>query len=371
MKKKIIITGPLLSRSGYGDMARFAIKALMQKQNFYDIFVNVTNWGSTGSIPLTDGMTDIIYNLVLKTEQQKKLENNNPFYDISLQISIPNEWKKIAKYNIGYTAGIETNFISPAWLLPSLEMDKIIVISEHAKSAFLDTTFADPQGSVFKVTTPIEVCHFPVKNIEKKELNLELKHDFNFLAMCQWGPRKNLEQTIVNFIEEFKDDNVGLVLKINTANDSIIDKDICNQRLSNLLANFPNKKCSIYLLHGLLSEEEINSLYTHPKIKVLVSTTHGEGFGFPMFEAAYNELPVVATDWSGHLDFLTIKDQQGKDKKLFAKVDYELKPIMQEHAWKGILEPGTSWAYPSSVSFKNKMREVYKDYSRFKSWAKN
>jgi hypothetical protein len=89
-----------------------------------------------------------------------------------------------------------------------------------------------------------------------------------------------------------------------------------------------------------------------------------------LFEAAYNELPVIATDWSGHLDFLVAKDEEGVEKKLFAKVDYELKPIAQEHVWQGVLEAGTQWAYPSNSSLRARMREVYKDYPRFKSWSK-
>ena len=67
---------------------------------------------------------------------------------------------------------------------------------------------------------------------------------------------------------------------------------------------------------------------------------------------------------------MTVKDEEGVEKKLFGKVDYELKTIAQEHVWQGVLESGTSWAYPLQGSLKNKMREVYKDYPRFKSWAK-
>jgi glycosyltransferase involved in cell wall biosynthesis len=281
----------------------------------------------------------------------------------------------MANYNIGYTAGIETNFVSPAWLMPSLQMDKIIVISEHAKSGFVNAEFLDPnanagRGVKYKITTPIEVCHFPVKDHVIEKLNLDLKDDFNFLTVCQWGPRKNLEQTIINFIEEFKNEEVGLVLKINIANDSLLDKDTTEGNLKKILEHFKDRKCSVYLLHGHMSENEMYSLYNHPKIKAIISSTHGEGFGFPLFEAACNELPVVATDWSGHLDFLTMKDEDGAEKKMFAKVDFELKPIAQEHVWQGVLEAGTSWAYPLQGSFKVKMREVYKDYSRFKSWSK-
>ncbi len=371
MKKKIVISGPILSRSGYGEMCRFALRSLRNHEDKFDIFLLGTNWGNTGWIVDQQEEVQYVSQLSAKTQAYLQQTGNNPNFDISLQITIPNEWKKMAVTNIGYTAGIETNFISPSWLEPSQQMDKIIVISEHAKSSFINTVFGDKNNNQFKVTTPIEVCHFPVKDRKIIDLKLNLKHDFNFLAICQWGPRKNLEQTITNFVEEFKNEEVGLVLKINITNDSIMDRDTVEKNISMLMSTLPSdRKCTVTLLHGYMSEDEINSLYNHPQIKAFVSSTHGEGFGFPMFEAAYSEIPVIATDWSGHLDFLTMKDENGKDKKMFGKIDYELKPIAKEHSWKGVLEEGTSWAYPLSSSLKSRMREVYKDYPRFKSWAK-
>jgi len=368
--KKIVISGPILSRSGYGEMARFALRSLRTKQDEYDIYLIPTSWGNTGNLFELSEEKKEIESLIHKTQHYLQLTKNQPNFDVSIQVTIPNEWKKLAQFNIGYTAGIETNLISPAWLQPSQQMDKIIVISEHAKSGFLNSIFGDDNGNQYKVTTPVEVCHFPVRDYEDVNLNLDLKHDFNYLTVCQWSPRKNVEQTIINFIEEFKNEEVGLILKVNTANDSMLDKDFTENRLKQLLNKYKNKKCSVYLLHGHLSEAEMQSLYKHPKIKAIVSSTHGEGFGFPLFEAAYHELPIIATDWSGHLDFLCMKDEDGAEKKMFAKVDFELKPIAQEHVWQGVLEAGSSWAYPINSQLKNKMREVYKDYSRFKSWAK-
>jgi hypothetical protein len=362
--KKILISGPLLSRSGYGEMARFALRSLKDKQDI-DLYLLPTAWGNTGNLFEVNEERTLIDNLAAKTQTYAQSSGNNPQFDVAIQISIPNEWKKMAPINIGYTAGIETNFISPAWLEPSQQMDKIIVISEHAKNSFVNTVFGNNEGKQFKVTVPVEVVHLPYKNVEKKSLELSLKHDFNFLAICQWGPRKNLDQTIIGFLEEFRSEEVGLLLKINTANDSIMDRTFTKKRLEGLLSNFPNRKCSVTLLHGHMSEGEIESLYVHPKIKAIVSTTHGEGYGLPLMEAAANELPVVATDWSGHVDFLYMDG-----KRMFGKIDYELKPIAKEHVWKGVLEEGTSWAYPLMNSYKEKLREVYKDYGRFKSQAK-
>ena len=126
-------------------------------------------------------------------------------------------------------------------------------------------------------------------------------------------------------------------------------------------------------MHGDLTDEEMHSLYKHKSVHALVSLTHGEGFGLPLFEAAYSGLPVVATDWSGHLDFLykPTKDKKGKEKHKahFAKVDFDLQHVSKDAVWEGVIEKDSMWAFPQQGSYKMKLREVYKDYGRFKSQA--
>jgi hypothetical protein len=133
-------------------------------------------------------------------------------------------------------------------------------------------------------------------------------------------------------------------------------------------------KCKIHLIHGDLSNEEMNSLYSHEKITALISTTHGEGYGLPIFEAAYNELPVVVPGWSGHLDFLyaPVKDKKGKVKRkpLFSKVDYTLSPVPKSAVWKDIIVENSMWCYPSERDFKRKVRSVHSSTGMYKSWAK-
>ena len=135
-----------------------------------------------------------------------------------------------------------------------------------------------------------------------------------------------------------------------------------------------DRKCKIYLLHGALTEAEMGGLYTNKKVKALVSTTHGEGFGLPLFEAAYYGLPVLATDWSGHLDFLCKKVKQKnnktKIKPMFGKISYKLAEIPEHAIWENILIKESKWAYPELSSVKNNMLEVFKDHGRFKKRAK-
>jgi hypothetical protein len=367
--KKILINAPMLSASGYGEMARFALRALRQHEDKFDIYLNLLNWGQTGFLFEENEEYEYIKNLRIKTEQYVQQSGGKPQFDVSLQITIPNEWKRMAAVNIGYTAGIETNMMSPAWLQPSQEMDKIITISEHAKAVFQNTRFNDDKGNEFKVTTPVEVVHFPFPEIEGT-LELDLPCEWNFLTVNQWGPRKNMEALIHAFVDEFRNEEVGLVIKTNGANDSHMDKAATERKLQELLASKGERKCKVHLIHGRMSDSEMAGLYRHPKIKAFVTATHGEGFGMPIFEAVVAELPVIATDWSGHLDFLTMPNEQGKQKKMFAQVDFELKPIEQAHVWPGVMEAGVSWAYPLATSLTSRMREVMKDHGRFKSWAK-
>ena len=132
------------------------------------------------------------------------------------------------------------------------------------------------------------------------------------------GARKNIESTIGWFVEEFKDEEVGLVLKTAFINGTIKDRRRVEQHIKRIVDAVPGeKKCKVYLLHGRLTAEEKNALYNHEKIKCLVSLAHGEGFGLPLFEAAYNGLPIIAPNWSGHVDFLNheVTDKKGKIKK--------------------------------------------------------
>jgi glycosyltransferase involved in cell wall biosynthesis len=179
-----------------------------------------------------------------------------------------------------------------------------------------------------------------------------------------------METLVKAFVDEFRNEDVGLVIKANTANDSIMDKEATESRLKALLDSLGARKCRVHLIHGRMTDSAMTGLYRHDKIKAFVTATHGEGFGFPIFEAVNANLPVIATDWSGHLDFLTMPDEQGKDKKMFAKVDFELKLIDPSHVWPGVMEAQAGWAFPLVGSLKARMREVYKDQSRFKSWAK-
>ena len=370
--KKILVRGPGFSNSGYGEQTRFALRSLRDREDLFDVyFINIP-WGKTGWIIEDNEETRWLHSLMAKTHNHiQKNGGKVTGFDISLQVTIPNEFEKLAPVNIGYTAGIETTKISPQWIDKSRLMDKIIVVSNHSRAIFESTEYKaknETTGEVidFKNTTPVEVVHFPVKNLQPVELQLDFATQFNFLSVAQWGPRKNIEATVTSFLEEFKnEENVGLVLKTNIAKNSISDKMICERKINAIKSQFKDSKCKLYLLHGNMTETEMTALYRHPKIKAIISTTHGEGFGLPLFEAACNGLPVIAPKWSGHVDFLVApskEDGKVKMKNHFTTIDYDLAPVGKESVWEGVIQADSLWCYVKKASTKDAMRKVFKNH---------
>jgi glycosyltransferase involved in cell wall biosynthesis len=361
MKKKILLKGPILTRSGYGEHARFVLRSLQTCDNLFDIYIQPIQWGATSWISLNDKERGWIDKTIEKTIAHVQQGGK---FDISLQVTIPNEWEKIAPINIGVTAGIETTKVAPLWLKNGNEMvDKIITISQHSLDSFKNTIAIATNNETghefdYKLETPIDFVGYPTKSFDNlKDLNLDLSENFNFLTVAQFGPRKNLPSTIKWFIEEFHDENVGLVVKTNMAKNCLMDREVVINNFKNLVNNFPDRKCKLYLLHGDMTDKEMHSLYQHEKISALLTLTHGEGFGLPIFEAAYSGLPVVATGWSGHLDFLIDTER----KEHFYNVSFDLQPIQKEVVWENVLMAESMWAFPREQSAKQKMRLCYED----------
>jgi glycosyltransferase involved in cell wall biosynthesis len=352
------------------------LRALRSREDCFDIFFENINWGGTGFLIDTTEEVQWMHRIATKTYEFKRAKGT---VDIALLVTIPNEWERVAPLTIGVTAGIETTKMAPHWVEKCSAVDKIIVPSEHARYAFDNTSYDVPhpqtgQVSRFQNSTPIEVVHYPVKDTVPTPVELGLEYDFNFLAVAQWGPRKNLDNTMKWFLSEFEKEEVGLVVKANHRKNNVADRAACKERVSGILKDYPNRKCKIYLVHGNMTEEEMGGLYTHPNIKAIVSTSHGEGFGLPLFEAVYNELPVIAPNWSGHIDFLHApkKDKKGKVKNRshFTKIDYNIAPIQKEAIWEGVLQPDSQWCFPKESSCRHALREVYKNYGPRKSEAK-
>jgi glycosyltransferase involved in cell wall biosynthesis len=362
MKLKVVFKAPILTRSGYGEQSRFAMRALKSRPDLFDLNILPIQWGTTSWINEETDERKWIDKSIQKAAAH--IQQGGKF-DVSMQVTIPNEFEKMAPINLGYTAGIETTKVAHEWIQKVNEMQGVVVVSNHAKNVFENTVYngedeSTGQKITLKTTTPIGAANYPVKIYKTEELpqvELKLEHETNFLTIAQLGPRKNMPNTIKWFVEEFANDEIGLIVKTNLSKNCVMDRQRTFYSIKNLLDQYPDRKCKVYLLHGDMTDEEIHSLYLHPKVKAYVGLPHGEGFGLPFFEAAYSGLPVIAPGWSGQLDFLV--DEQGKEH--FYNVSFDLLPVQDEVVWDGVLIKDSMWAYPRETSAKNKMRECYND----------
>ena len=360
MRKKILLKAPVLTRSGYGEQSRFALRSLRSREDLFDIYIQPLQWGQTSWLNIENEERTWIDQTIEKTIAHV---HQGGQFDISLQVTIPNEWEKIAPVNIGFTAGVETTRVAHQWIEKGNEVDGILVVSTHSKQVYENTGYVATNNDTgeqkeVSLQTPIKVTNYPTKKHDNlPEIDLNLDYDFNFLAIAQFGPRKNLPNTIKWFVEEFKDEEVGLVIKTNISKNCVMDRMKIFNDLKGFMTKFEDHKCKVYLLHGDMSDEEIHSIYKHPKIKSMLALPHGEGFGLPIYEAAYSGLPVVATGWSGQLDFLVDEGGQGH----FYDVAFDMQPIQDEVVWDGVLIKDSLWAYPREQSAKEKMRDCYND----------
>jgi glycosyltransferase involved in cell wall biosynthesis len=361
VRKKVLLKGPLLTRSGYGEQARFALRALRSREDLFDIYIQPIQWGKTSWINTYNEERAWIDQTIERTIAFIQAGGQ---FDMSLQVTIPNEFEKLAPVNVGYTAGIETTKIAPHWIQKSNEMDKVVVVSEHSKNVFETTEYEithDQTGQTIhlKNHTPVSAVGYPVKTYKNvPDLNLNLEFDTNFLCVAQFSPRKNIPNTIKWFVEEFHDEEVGLVVKTNLARNCLSDREhMFNQFKNFLQQTAPDRKCKVYLLHGDMTDEEMHSLYKNENVSAFVCLPHGEGFGLPFFEAAYSGLPVVAPGFSGQVDFLI----DGKGKEHFYNVAYDLQQVQDECVWEAVIVKESMWAFSREQSAKENMRQCYED----------
>lgn len=376
--KKLVFRGPVQTASGYGVHARMLLRALDRSGKF-DITVMSVPWGVTSLIYEDSSEQRRIRELATKFNPQSPGE-----FDISVQVTIPNEFVKIAKKNVGVTAAIESNRVSPIWQQKCNEVcDVVVVPSAHAARTFAQGIYGSPEKgpNQLLLRKPLyilpewvdrDVFNPGPANVGIGHLGLGDMPDFNFIAVglgldkADGEDRKNFALLVKWFCEQFKgNQDVGLVLKLSMVNASPVDYKNVKNRIQFIKAQtgcgqFPKIK----LIHGRLSDLELAALYKNEKIKAFITTTHGEGYGLPIIEAASCGLPVVATNWSGHLDFLRI---DGKNR--FVPIDYKLEPIPPGAVWKDVMDEGTLWANPIETDVKLKMAKVVLSYDKPKAWA--
>jgi hypothetical protein len=369
-KPLLVYQAPVFTRSGYGDHARDILRSLF-KMDKYDVKVVPTRWGNTPQNqidPQSEFGKQVFSNVVTQLNQKP---------DIFMQMSVANEFEPKGNFNIGITAGVETTVIPKDFIDGSNKMDLIIVPSKFTKDLLLTTAYQEKNNQTgqivneYRITKPVEVLFEGVntdifsKGTESLDLD-KLETDFNFLFVGHWlkghlgQDRKDVGMVIKTFATVFKylpkDKRPGLIMKTSHAGFSVIDRENTREKIDNILKSFGEDAPKVYLLHGDLTENEMSSLYHHPKVKAMVSFTKGEGYGRPLAEFTMTGKPIIVSGWSGHMDFLPIENT--------VFLEGQLTDVDESAADKFILKEA-KWFTVNYSDAANKLYKVFNEYDSY------
>ena len=382
MKPLFVVSCPIDTFSGYGARSRDIVISLI-KSNKYDVKVLPQRWGSTpfGFLKADNPDHKLMMDCTLQGNQLPKQP------DVWMQITVPNEFQPVGKYNIGVTAGIETTLCDADWIEGVNRMNLTLVSSEHAKSVFKNSRFEKRNSQtqqlegIVELKAPVEVLFEGADLNKYKIIDLpsdsqilevlnEIPESFCYLFVGHWikgdlgEDRKDVSGLIKTFLETFKGQKTrpALIVKTSSATSSVMDRESILDKIRVIEEQVGGDLPSIYLLHGDLLDEEVNELYNHSKVKAFVSFTKGEGFGRPLLEASLTAKPVITSNWSGHLDFLNDDMSvllQGEVKQIHPSAVVE-KMLLAESGWFTV-----NYKKASGV-----LVDVYKNYKKYVDGAK-
>ena len=374
MKPSFVISCPIDTYSGYGARSRDLVKAIIET-NKYDVKILPQRWGNTSWGFIEDHLEwNFLKEFILTTPQLP----TQP--EIWAQITIPNEFQPVGKYNIGITAGMETTAVKGEWIEGCNRMNLVITSSEFAKKTFelMDYEIKNQQGQTqgrLKLTTPIEVLFEGANtNIYKVidtpcSLDIQIKEDFAYLFVGHWmqgefgEDRKNVGLLIKAFYETFKNKSKkpALILKASGGVSSYMDRDELLKKIEIIKKTVvANSLPNIYLLHGEFTDIEMNELYNHSKVKAMVSLTKGEGFGRPLLEFSLVKKPIMTTNWSAHTEFLS--------KEFTTLMNGELKNLHPSvlNDW---FVKEAQWFNVNPMEVNHYLKDIFENYKKYQNNA--
>jgi glycosyltransferase involved in cell wall biosynthesis len=369
-KPLLVFQAPIATRSGYGDHSRDILKSLFDLDR-YDIKVVPTRWGNTPQDqinPQTEFGKKILENIATNIDRQP---------DVFIQVSVANEFRKVGKYNIGITAGVETTIAPQEFIQGGNQMDLIITPSEFTKNTLVKTSYDQVDKNTkqkvgeLKLEKPVEVL-FEGVNTEvfngkcSKSILDNIDTDFNFLFVGHWlagdlgHDRKDVGMMIKTFCTVFKDlpkkQQPGLILKTSQAGFSVMEREGVSNRIKEVTKQFGENCPPIHLVFGDLSESELNDLYSDKKVKAKIMFTKGEGYGRPLAEFATTGKPIIVSKWSGYTDFLPEENT--------VYLEGELKEVHKSAANKFLLEQ-SKWFNVDYSKAAGQIFDVYKNYKKY------
>lgn len=375
-KPLLVLSAPVFTSSGYGAHARDILHSLRAMDKF-DIRIVPQRWGETPFTALRDDSEFAVWARSVIIQQLPKKP------DVWIQITVPNEFQPVGEFNIGITAGTEASIAPKSFVDGCNKMDLILVPSEFVKRVLTTTQYDEVDKNTNQlirnhvITKPVEVLFEGVDETvfgksHGHDILSDVKEDFVYLFVGHWlkgapgEDRKDVYTLIDTFCTTFKDvpadKRPALVLKTQAATPSVIDRENIKDKIEWVTKKFDNPP-SVYLLHGELSDEEMSSLYHHKKVKAFISLTKGEGYGRPMAEFTFTGKPVIASNWSGHLDFL-------RSKEYSVLVDGELTKLHPSVVDDFLVKEG-SWFTVNATEACKATFDVWKNYDKWLKKSKS
>ena len=375
-KSTFFISAPFDTYSGYGARSRDVIKSIIKSEK-YDVKLLPQRWGNTPHGFVNDHEEE--WGFLVKHIYDQPQLNQKP--DIWLQVTVPSEFNPVGKYNIGMTAGMETTIVHHSWVEGMNRMDINFVSSEHSKQTFLNSIYTknneqnQPVGEI-KIQKPIEVL-FEGANLDvykpvKSNFDLsQMKESFAYLFVGHWmqgnlgEDRKNVGLLVKAFFELFKNKQnaPALILKTAVTGASYMGRDQIIDKINQIKATMGDQRLpNVYLLHGEFSDVEMNEIYNHPKVKAMVSLTKGEGFGRPLLEFSLTKKPILATNWSGHIDFL--------NSEFTSLINGELKNVDDSAVVKDMILKESQWFTPNPSEIGHYLKDIFKNYKKYAELGK-
>ena len=374
MKPVFVISSPFDTYSGYGARSRDVIKAIVETDK-YDVKLLSQRWGNT---PFGFCKDNPEWSFLLELVTPMPLTEQP---EIWTQISVPNEFQPVGKYNIGITAGIETTLAPGEWIDGCNKMNLILTSSEHSKSVFMSSEFEKRNAEKellgkTKLETPIEVLFEGANTDVYKQTNIpcsidiDIKESFAYLFVGHWmegnlgEDRKNTGLLVKAFLETFKNKKKkpALIMKTSHVGASHMDRDSILNKIKLIKETVnSNDLPNIYLLHGDFSDDEMNEIYNHSKIKSMISLTKGEGFGRPLLEFSLSKKPIIVTGWSGHMDFLKPEYNIIIGGQLTNVHESVKNPFLLKEA---------QWFSPNHSEIGTSLTEVFTNYKKYQPLGK-
>lgn len=326
------LIGYLHAESGVGEAARASLRALRHSQ-------------------LPFSLVDYRLGNVSRMDESIEGGNLRMHYPVNL-LHVNADQSKVARDHLGrelfegrYTLGYWF------WEMPRFpdilhfafdQVDEILVASEYNREAIA----AHTDKPVTLIPPAIQVDIMPA--LSRRQLHLD-EQAFVFLHLSDalsMPQRKNPLGVIEAFLLAFADDPalaVRLLLKVSNLEHQ--------PELAQVLRQAAKRDRRIRLIEGYLDRHTLNNLLN--ACDCYVSLHRAEGFGLPLAEAMYLGKPVIATHWSGNVDFM--------DEHNSLPVRYRLVELQEDV---GPYQKGQTWAEPDLQHAATLMRQAYESPQR-------